>query len=197
MFSGIIEEVGEIIEVEKDGTNKRLRIASQLAGELKIDQSISHDGICLTVTELHEKSYSVVAVKETLELTSLNQKSVGEHVNLERCVKVGERLDGHIVQGHVDAVGTCANIKDEGGSWIFTFDYPKKDRKLLVSKGSVTVNGVSLTVVNPTNDQFSIAVIPYTYAHTTFQYLNIGTVVNLEYDIIGKYLDRRLSTQGL
>lgn len=197
MFSGIIEEVGEIIEVEKDGTNKRLRIASQLAGELKIDQSISHDGICLTVTELHEKSYSVVAVKETLELTNLNRKSVGDHVNLERCVKVGERLDGHIVQGHVDAVGRCVNIRDEGGSWIFTFEYPKKDRKLLVSKGSVTVNGVSLTVVNPTNDQFSIAVIPYTYAHTTFQYLNIGTVVNLEYDIIGKYLDRRLSTQGL
>ena len=110
---------------------------------------------------------------------------------------MGERLDGHIVQGHVDAVGRCVNIRDEGGSWIFTFEYPKKDRKLLVSKGSVTVNGVSLTVVNPTNDQFSIAVIPYTYAHTTFQYLNIGTVVNLEYDIIGKYLDRRLSTQGL
>jgi len=179
MFSGIIEEVGKIIGIETEGTNKKFQVATQLAGELSIDQSISHEGICLTVTELHEGSYSVVAVKETLDLTSLDQKVTGDHVNLERCVKAGDRLDGHIVQGHVDGVGTCADIRDEGGSWIFTFDYPTKDSKLLVSKGSVTVNGVSLTVVHPSLDQFSIAVIPYTFEHTTFQYLKVGSVVNL------------------
>jgi len=197
MFSGIIEEVGKIIGIQTEGTNKKFQIETQLTQELSIDQSISHGGICLTVTELHGQSYSVVAVKETLDLTSLNQKVMGDHVNLERCVKVGDRLDGHIVQGHVDAIGICVDIKDEGGSWIFTFDYPPRYSKLLVSKGSVTVDGVSLTVVNPRNDQFSIAVIPYTYEHTTFQFLKIGTTVNLEFDIIGKYLDRRLNTQGL
>ena len=138
MFSGIVEEVGRIIGVDVEGTNKKFQVSSELASELTIDQSISHEGICLTVTELHDKSYSVVAVKETLDLTNLSQKEVGDYVNLERCVKVGERLDGHIVQGHVDSIGTCIDIKDENGSWTFTFRYTPSDRNLLVSKGSVT-----------------------------------------------------------
>jgi len=197
MFSGIVEEVGEILDITSEGTNKTFRVGAKLSSEVSIDQSISHDGVCLTVTQLYDGAYTVVAVKETLDLTSLNRKSIGDRVNLERCVKVNDRLDGHIVQGHVDAIATCIDIKSEDGSWTYTFRYPSKDRNLLVSKGSVTVNGVSLPVVSPSDEEFSIAVIPYTYEHTTFKDLEVGSIVNIEYDIIGKYLDRRLTSRGI
>jgi len=197
MFSGIVEEVGEIIEISTSGSNIKFRVKSNLAQEASVDQSISHDGICLTVTEVHDDSYTVVAVNETISLTNLDSKKVGDRVNLERCVKVNDRLDGHIVQGHVDALGRCTKIENHDGSWMITFKYPPKDRNLLVSKGSITVNGVSLTVIAPSEDEFSIAIIPYTFEHTTFKYLTNGSRVNLEYDIIGKYLDRRMSQRGL
>jgi len=197
MFSGIIEEIGKITEIREDQGNIDFTINAALASEVKVDQSISHDGVCLTVIACDADSYKVTAVKETLSLTSLSSKKVGSRFNLERCVKVGDRLDGHIVQGHVDCTAQCVRVQETDGSWRFTFRYPPEHKHLVVAKGSITINGVSLTVIDPKTDVFSVAIIPYTFSHTTFRYLSEGDLVNLEFDIIGKYLDRRLKVRGL
>lgn len=193
MFSGIIEQLGKIERIEHDGSNKILTIAAEMAPELSIDQSIGHDGICLTVTHITGERYSVVAVKETLDVTNLHQKVEGDYINLERCIRLSDRLDGHIVQGHVDTLATCIDVETFDGSWLYTFEYPEEHQTLLVPKGSVTINGVSLTVINPTESTFKVTIIPYTYENTTFRSLEVGHRVNIEFDIIGKYLARHIS----
>lgn len=187
MFTGIIETVGEISQLTEKDENLNIEIKNQLAHELKIDQSVSHNGVCLTVVKVNEESYIVTAIKETLDKTNLKSLKEGSIVNLERAMKLGDRLDGHIVQGHVDGVATCSNIQDANGSWIFTFEYNNSEFST-VEKGSITVNGVSLTVVNSKQNEFSVAIIPYTYENTNFKEINIGDEVNLEFDIIGKYV---------
>ena len=190
MFTGIIEDLGIVEALEQENTNLHLTIKSKLASELKIDQSVSHNGVCLTVIDLTASSYKVTAIKETLDKTNLNSLKVGDRVNLERGLKLGDRLDGHMVQGHVDQVGTCINIEAQNGSWTYTFEYNPKLGNITIEKGSVTVNGVSLTVVNSKDNGFSVAIIPYTYEHTNFHAFEEGTVVNLEFDVIGKYVSR-------
>lgn len=190
MFTGIIEDLGIVEALEQENTNLHLTIKSKLASELKIDQSVSHNGVCLTVIDLTAPSYTVTAIKETLDKTNLNSLKVGDRVNLERGLKLGDRLDGHMVQGHVDQVGTCINVEAQNGSWIYTFEYNPKLGNITIEKGSVTVNGVSLTVVNSKDNGFSVAIIPYTYEHTNFHTFEEGTVVNLEFDVIGKYVSR-------
>jgi riboflavin synthase len=190
MFTGIIEDLGVVEALEQENTNLHLTINSKLASELKIDQSVSHNGVCLTVIDLSPSSYTVTAIKETLDKTNLNSLKVGNHVNLERGLKLGDRLDGHMVQGHVDQVGTCINVDEQNGSWIYTFEYNPKLGNITIEKGSVTVNGVSLTVVNSKDNGFSVAIIPYTYEHTNFHTFKEGSVVNLEFDVIGKYVSR-------
>ncbi|MDA8591452.1 riboflavin synthase [Flavobacteriaceae bacterium] len=190
MFTGIIEDLGVVEALEQENTNLHLTINSKLASELKIDQSVSHNGVCLTVIDLSPSSYTVTAIKETLDKTNLNSLKVGDRVNLERGLKLGDRLDGHMVQGHVDQVGTCINVEAQNGSWIYTFEYNSKLGNITIEKGSVTVNGVSLTVVNSKDNGFSVAIIPYTYEHTNFHTFKEGTVVNLEFDVIGKYVSR-------
>lgn len=188
--SFIIEDLGIVEALEQENTNLHLTIKSKLASELKIDQSVSHNGVCLTVIDLTASSYTVTAIKETLDKTNLNSLKVGDRVNLERGLKLGDRLDGHMVQGHVDQVGTCINVEAQNGSWIYTFEYNPKLGNITIEKGSVTVNGVSLTVVNSKDNGFSVAIIPYTYEHTNFHTFEEGTVVNLEFDVIGKYVSR-------
>jgi len=190
MFTGIIEDLGIVEALEQENTNLHLTIKSKLASELKIDQSVSHNGVCLTVIDLTASSYTVTAIKETLDKTNLNSLKVGDLVNLERGLKLGDRLDGHMVQGHVDQVGTCINVDAQNGSWVYTFEYNPKLGNITIEKGSVTVNGVSLTVVNSKDNGFSVAIIPYTYEHTNFHTFEEGTVVNLEFDVIGKYVSR-------
>jgi riboflavin synthase len=190
MFTGIIEEVGKVTSIQKEGTNVHFEIESKLTPELKIDQSVAHNGVCLTVVHLSEKTYTVTAIKETLEKSNLGSWVIGSLVNLERAMKLGDRLDGHLVQGHVDQTGICKEVKEENGSWYFTFTYHTAKRNVTIEKGSITVNGVSLTVVNSGEGFFSVAIIPYTYAHTTFQNLKVGDTVNLEFDVIGKYIKR-------
>ena len=190
MFTGIIEDLGIVEALEQENTNLHLTIKSKLASELKIDQSVSHNGVCLTVIDLTASSYTVTAIKETLDKTNLNSLKVGDRVNLERGLKLGDRLDGHMVQGHVDQVGTCINVEAQNGSWIYTFEYNPKLGNITIEKGSVTVNGVSLTVVNSKDNGFSVAIIPYTYEHTNFHTFEEDTVVNLEFDVIGKYVSR-------
>ena len=190
MFTGIIEDLGIVEALEQENTNLHLTIKSKLASELKIDQSVSHNGVCLTVIDLTASSYTVTAIKETLDKTNLNSLKVGDRVNLERGLKLGDRLDGHMVQGHVDQVGTCINVEAQNGSWIYTFEYNPKLGNITIEKGSVTVNGVSLTVFNSKDNGFSVAIIPYTYEHTNFHTFEEGTVVNLEFDVIGKYVSR-------
>ena len=190
MFTGIIEDLGIVEALEQENTNLHLTIKSKLASELKIDQSVSHNGVCLTVIDLSASSYTVTAIKETLEKTNLNSLKVGDRVNLERGLKLGDRLDGHMVQGHIDQVGTCINVEAQNGSWVYTFEYNPKLGNITIEKGSVTVNGVSLTVVNSKDNGFSVAIIPYTYEHTNFHTFEEGTVVNLEFDVIGKYVSR-------
>lgn len=187
MFTGIIETLGEINYLKKEGENLHIEIKSPISQELKIDQSVSHNGVCLTVVAVKEGFYVVTAIKETLEKTSLKNLEKGSLVNLERAMKLGERLDGHIVQGHVDCTAICKNIKEESGSWIFTFEY-KNSEFSTVEKGSITVNGVSLTVINSQKEAFSVAIIPYTFENTNFSKIKEGNVVNLEFDIIGKYV---------
>lgn len=187
MFTGIIETVGEINQLVREGENLHIDIKSPLAQELKIDQSVSHNGVCLTVVKINEGSYRVTAIQETLEKTNLKMLQKGAWVNLERAMKLGDRLDGHIVQGHVDGTAICKNIEEANGSWIFTFEY-KNPEFSTVEKGSITVNGVSLTVVDSRKNTFSVAIIPYTFEHTNFKYSKIGDTVNLEFDIIGKYV---------
>lgn len=188
MFTGIIEATGNVVDLEKDQDNLNITIASKLAPELKIDQSLSHNGVCLTVIAANAKTHTVTAIKETLLKTNLGTLETGTLVNLERAMKLGERLDGHLVQGHVDTTGVCTRIQEENGSWLFTFEYDPSGGNITIEKGSITVNGVSLTVVNARDKSFSVAIIPYTYAHTNFKHYKPGTPVNLEFDVIGKYV---------
>lgn len=188
MFTGIIEQIGHITAIKKEGENIHFTVQSSIANELKIDQSVAHNGACLTVVSINEDEYTVTAIHETLEKTNLGDWKVGTKVNLERCMQMNGRLDGHIVQGHVDTTATCANIEDQNGSWKFTFNYLTE--QVTVEKGSITVNGVSLTVVDSKDRQFSVCIIPYTYEHTNFHQLKIGDKINLEFDIIGKYVAR-------
>ena len=195
MFSGIIENIAVVSAIEKDKDNVNLTLTCPFAGELKIDQSISHNGVCLTVVSLGDGCYTVTAMKETLDRSNLGLLSVGDKVNVERSMIMNGRLDGHIVQGHVDMTAECIALEDANGSTYFTFKYPfDKDmarrRYFTVDKGSVTVNGVSLTVCNPTQDTFQVAIIPYTFEHTNFCDIKIGTKVNIEFDILGKYIAR-------
>ena len=187
MFTGIIETVGEINQLAQEGENLHIEIKSPLAQELKIDQSVSHNGVCLTVVEVKEASYVVTAIQETLDKTNLKKLTKGSLVNLERAMKLGDRLDGHLVQGHVDGTAICKKVEDSNGSWVFTFEYDNSEFST-VEKGSITVNGVSLTVVDSKNGAFSVAIIPYTFENTNFNKIEQGTVVNLEFDIIGKYV---------
>lgn len=194
MFTGIIEQVGKIKKLTSEGSNLHIEIQSDLASELKIDQSVSHNGVCLTVVETKNDSYVVTAIDETLQKTNLGKLVEEDSVNLERAMKLGDRLDGHIVQGHVDQVGVCKSISEENGSWVFTFTYKEEKGNVTIEKGSITINGVSLTVVNSKENEFSVAIIPYTYEHTNFKNIKKGDVVNLEFDVIGKYVKRL--TQG-
>ena len=190
MFTGIIEDLGVVESLEQEQTNLHLTIKSILASALKIDQSVSHNGVCLTVVDLTPSTYTVTAIKETLDKTNLNGLKIGDVVNLERGLKLGARLDGHMVQGHVDQVGECIGIETQDGSWVYSFEYDEALGNVTIEKGSVTVNGVSLTVVNSKNNGFSVAIIPYTHEHTNFHTFEVGTVVNLEFDVIGKYVTR-------
>lgn len=188
MFTGIVEALGVISNIDREGTNIHFTIESPISAELKVDQSIAHNGVCLTVVACDEEKHTVTAIQETLNKSNLGDWAMGSQVNLERCLKVGDRLDGHMVQGHVDTTAECIEKKDENGSWIFTFRHSKKPGFLTVEKGSICVNGTSLTVVNSGDDTFSVAIIPYTYEHTNFHQLEVGQFVNLEFDILGKYL---------
>ena len=190
MFTGIVEEIGKIVAVEKSEGNVNLKISAEMTPELKIDQSVSHNGVCLTVVSIEDNTYTVTAVQETLNKTSIGNLKTGDAVNLERGMKLGARLDGHIVQGHVDQTATCKEAKETEGSWHYTFEYDPKIGNLTIEKGSITVNGVSLTVVNSKATEFSVAIIPYTYEHTNFKDLQKGDTVNLEFDVIGKYVKR-------
>ena len=190
MFTGIIETLGTVKALEKDGDNIHITIQSNLTNELKIDQSVAHNGVCLTVVNINNDVYTVTAIKETIDKTNLSFWNVNDVVNLERAMKLGDRLDGHIVQGHVDQTAVCKNIEEANGSWYFTFEYNKNLHNITIEKGSITVNGVSLTVVNSKENEFSVAIIPYTYAHTNFHNFKIGTKINLEFDVIGKYVAR-------
>ncbi|MEL6658802.1 MAG: riboflavin synthase [Bacteroidota bacterium] len=193
MFTGIIEAQGRVERIEREGTNVHFTISSALSDELKIDQSIAHDGVCLTVVALAPGQHTVTAIEETLLRTRLGEWQEGATVNLERAMQSNARLDGHMVQGHVDKTGECIGVDDRDGSWYYRFRYEAAPEHLLVDKGSICVNGVSLTVVNPTVDEFSVAIIPYTYEHTNFNQLQVGSKINLEFDIIGKYIARHLA----
>ena len=190
MFTGIIENIGIINSIQHDNTNIHFTIASDLSKELRVDQSISHNGVCLTVVSLDDSTYTVTAIKETLNKTNLGKLKLGDSVNLERCLKVGDRLDGHFVQGHVDQIATCKSVVNENGSWLFTFKYDPKNNNITIEKGSITVNGVSLTVVNSKESEFSVAIIPYTYENTNFNSFKVGSLVNLEFDVFGKYITK-------
>lgn len=192
MFTGIIEDLGEIISIEKEGNNIHFSVKSRLANELKIDQSVAHNGVCLTVVNIVDDIYKVTAIKETLAKTNLGDLVVGSLVNLERAMAANGRFDGHVVQGHVDQTGVCESITDENGSWMFTIAHEAKGH-ITVEKGSITINGVSLTVVNSTTNNFSVCIIPYTFEHTSFKTLKPGDTVNLEFDIIGKYVEKLLA----
>jgi len=190
MFTGIIEAEGTIKDIVHDNSNYHITISSSITQELKIDQSVAHDGVCLTVVAIDGSNYTVTAIRETLEKTNLKGWKTGNTVNLERAMKLGDRLDGHIVQGHVDQTGICQSVEEAGGSWYFTFEYDATLSNITIEKGSITVNGVSLTVVNSKADAFSVAIIPYTYEHTNFKNIKPGSVINLEFDVIGKYVAR-------
>jgi riboflavin synthase len=191
MFTGIIETQGKLEAIRHEGTNVHFTLSSSFTDELRIDQSVAHDGCCLTVVDIQGKSYTVTAIQETLNKTNLGNWKVGQSVNLERCMAAGGRFDGHIVQGHVDRTAECISINDLNGSWEYTFSYIGD--QLTVEKGSITVNGVSLTVVNSQANQFTVCIIPYTYEHTNFNEFIVGSRVNLEFDIIGKYVARILT----
>ncbi|AUC13647.1 riboflavin synthase [Tenacibaculum sp. SZ-18] len=190
MFTGIIETIGVVSNIEKDLENIHFTINSTITNELKIDQSVAHNGVCLTVVKISGDEYVVTAIKETMDKSNMGDIAVGEEVNLERAMKLGDRLDGHIVQGHVDETGVCKGIQDQDGSTLFTFEYHSKNNNVTIEKGSITVNGVSLTVVNSKENEFSVAIIPYTLEHTVFKNFKVGTKVNLEFDVIGKYVAR-------
>ena len=195
MFTGIIETLGEVKQLEKNGGNLHISVRASLTQELKIDQSVAHNGVCLTVVSLNDETYTVTAIAETLQKTSLRKLKVGDGINLERAMILGARLDGHIVQGHVDQTASCTAIQEKEGSWIFTFEYDSAQRNITIEKGSITIDGVSLTVVDSSKNSFSVAIIPYTYEHTCFNSYKVGTVVNLEFDVIGKYVARLLENR--
>lgn len=190
MFTGIIEDLGIIKALKTDKDNLHITVKSAITSELKIDQSVAHNGVCLTVVSIENNQYVVTAIKETLDKTNLNNLKVNDSVNLERAMKLGARLDGHIVQGHVDQTGVCTAVSEENGSWSYTFSYNPELSNVTIEKGSITINGVSLTVVNSKPHEFSVAIIPYTHEHTTFKSLKKGDAVNLEFDVIGKYVKR-------
>lgn len=190
MFTGIIEDLGTVKKLVKDGGNLHITISSSITSELKIDQSVAHNGVCLTVVDIQGEDYTVTAIQETLDKSSLGVLNVGDKVNLERAMILGARLDGHIVQGHVDQTANCISVSEEDGSWFYTFQYDPSFSNVTIEKGSITVDGVSLTVVNSKLNEFSVAIIPYTYDNTNFQYLKSGSRVNLEFDVIGKYVKR-------
>jgi riboflavin synthase len=190
MFTGIIETFGTIENIRDEGDNRHFTLKSPITHELKIDQSVAHNGVCLTVVAIEGDTYTVTAIKETLLKTNLGEWKTGQKVNLERAMKLGDRLDGHIVQGHTDQTGTCTEIREAAGSWYFTFKYDSGYNNITIEKGSITVNGVSLTVVDSKDNSFSVAIIPYTYEHTNFHEFKVGITVNLEFDVIGKYVAR-------
>ena len=194
MFTGIIEQLGKVIKLEKEQTNLHITVEANFTNELQIDQSVAHNGVCLTVVKKEENTYTVTAIDETLQKSNIGDLKVNSLINLERCTKIGHRLDGHIVQGHVDQIGTCVSVENSEGSWIYTFEYEDKGN-ITVEKGSVTINGVSLTVFNSKDNQFSVAIIPYTHEHTNFHTLIEGTIVNLEFDIVGKYVTKLIQKQ--
>lgn len=196
MFTGIIETLGKVEKLEKEGGNLHITVSSSITQELKIDQSVSHNGVCLTVVAIEDDSYTVTAIEETLDKSSLGTLKVGDIVNLERAMLLGARLDGHIVQGHVDQTAVCASIDQKDGSWFFTFQYDPKLNNITIEKGSITVDGVSLTVVDSKKDSFSVAIIPYTYEHTRFHTYKEGAVVNLEFDVVGKYVARLMDLRS-
>lgn len=197
MFSGIVEEAAKVVKLEKEKENLHITMECSFTGELQIDQSISHNGVCLTVVKKDDKSYTVTAIKETLVKSNLGLLKTGDKVNLERSTSLNGRLDGHIVQGHVDQTATCTEVREADGSWYFRFEYePAREDYITVEKGSVSVNGVSLTVVNSKDNSFEVAIIPFTYEMTNFHQIKPGTIVNLEFDIIGKYIARILKAQG-
>ena len=190
MFTGIIESLGIVKNIEQEGENIHITIVSNFTSELKIDQSVAHDGVCLTTVAINGNEYIVTAIKETLDKSNLKFLKIGDKVNLERAMILGARLDGHIVQGHVDQTAICTNVLEEDGSWVYSFEYDSSLNNVTIEKGSITVNGTSLTVVNSKKNNFSVAIIPYTQEHTNFHTFKKGTVVNLEFDVIGKYVAR-------
>ncbi len=196
MFTGIIEELGEVTKLQREKDNLHITVRSSLSSELKIDQSLAHNGVCLTVVALGEGTHTITAIDETLEKSNLGELQVGSRVNLERATKIGSRLDGHIVQGHVDQTGTCTEVEELEGSWIYTIAYDPGYENITIEKGSITVNGVSLTVVGSKENSFSVAIIPYTHENTNFKQIRVGDTVNLEFDVIGKYVARLLQKQA-
>ena len=192
MFTGIIETIAVISKLEREKGNLHITLKSDLANEFKIDQSVSHNGICLTVVDVNYKEYVVTAIEETISKSSIGSWKVGNEINLERAMKMGDRLDGHMIQGHVDQIGKCVDIVEKDGSWIFTIKYSESNN-ITVEKGSIAINGISLTVFGSNNNSFSVAIIPYTYSNTNFKTLKVGDTVNLEFDILGKYLEKMLS----
>ena len=196
MFTGIIETLAEVVSTRKDGGNLVITIQTPLAGELKIDQSVAHNGVCLTVTNILGNTYETVAVAETLQKTNLGELTPTQFVNLERAMVFNGRIDGHLVQGHVDSVGECISCEEQDGSWLYRFRYPKEFAALIVEKGSICLNGISLTVFDVTSDEFSVAIIPYTYEHTNVSKIKPGSLINLEFDILGKYVARQLAVRN-
>ena len=193
MFTGIIEELGEIVELNREQGNLNITVKSKVSKELKIDQSLAHNGVCLTVISLGEGTHTITAIKETIDKSSIGNLQTGNKVNLERAMQLGARLDGHIVQGHVDQIAYCTEIIESNGSWVYSFEYDNTYNNLTIEKGSITVNGVSLTVVNSKERAFSVAIIPYTYENTNFHQIKINDKVNLEFDVIGKYVARLMA----
>jgi riboflavin synthase len=192
MFTGIIEGLGKVKEIQHEGTNITFRLSCPFTNELKVDQSLSHNGVCLTVVEISGENYAVTAIDETLQKTNIGKLKVGSIVNLERCMPASGRFDGHIVQGHVDQTGIVKAVTEQDGSWLYDFEYSPDSQNITVEKGSVCINGVSLTVFNSIENSFRVAIIPYTYEHTTFHTLQVGDTVNLEFDIVGKYIQKMM-----
>ena len=195
MFTGIIENLSEIKEINKEGDNLSISLISEITNELKIDQSLSHNGVCLTVVDINNNIYKVTAIKETILKSSIKNWRIGDIINIERAMKLGDRLDGHMVQGHVDQTATCTKISEENGSWYFYFEY-QKSSNLTIEKGSISINGVSLTIVESMDNRFSVAIIPYTYENTNFKNIKVGDLVNIEFDMIGKYIHKIIKAQS-
>ena len=196
MFTGIVESLSKIIEIEKEGTNLNISFESELIEKLSVDQSISHNGVCLTVVKIQDNTYTINAIKETISKSNIGSWKVGDEVNVERALKIGDRLDGHMVQGHVDEIGVCIKKTEHNGSWIFTIEH-SKNNNITVEKGSISINGVSLTVINSKTNTFSVAIIPYTYNNTCFKNIKRNDLVNLEFDVIGKYVEKIIAGRNL